>query len=298
MFDKLTSMQIFVSVAEEGSFIRAAEQHQISSAMVTKHIQRLEDHLQVKLLQRSTRRLALTQNGAEYLLTCEKILREITDAETNLRRDQYDMQGKIRIGIPSVLGQRYLLPRLQKFQELYPNIALEIEVNDQRCDLIKDKFDLLMRFGMTVEPYLVARPLLQSVEMIVAASPMYWQKYGKAQCLTDLTQHNCLGCSLSQIAGTKVWYFDQNQHVRISGNTQSNSGLVLIDFALAHLGVIYQPRAAIEYYLAEKQLIEAPLEVAGYQRQELNLVYAKNEYMPKKLRRLIDYLIEINGNIY
>lgn len=100
MFDKLTSMQIFVSVAHAGSFTRAAEQHQISSAMVTKHIQRLEDHLQLKLLQRSTRRLELTLNGVEYLHTCEKILREIKDAETNLFRDQNEMQGKIRLGIP------------------------------------------------------------------------------------------------------------------------------------------------------------------------------------------------------
>lgn len=194
MFDKLTSMQVFVSVAYVGSFVRAAEQHQISSAMVTKHVQRLEDHLQLKLLQRSTRRLELTQNGLEYLHACEKILREIKEAETNLLREQNEMQGKIRLGIPSVLGQRYLLPKLQNFQRLYPNIELEIEVNDQRSDLIKDKFDLLVRFGMSVEPYLVARPLLNSVEMVVAASPKYWQKYGKATCLADLSQHNCDVC--------------------------------------------------------------------------------------------------------
>jgi DNA-binding transcriptional LysR family regulator len=145
---------------------------------------------------------------------------------------------------------------------------------------------------MSVEPYLVARPLLNSVEMVVAASPKYWQKYGKATCLADLSQQNCLGCSESQVAGTTVWYFDQEKQVRISGNTQSNSGLVLIDFALAHLGVIYQPRAAIEQYLSRGLLIEAQLEIAGYQENQLNLVYAKNEYMPHKLRILIDYLIE------
>lgn len=292
MFDKLTSMQVFVSVAYAGSFIRTAEQHQISSAMVTKHIQRLEDHLQLKLLQRSTRRLELTQNGVEYLHTCEKILAEIKEAETNLLREQNEMQGKIRLGMPSVLGQRYLLPKLQNFQRLYPNIELEIEVNDQRSELIKDKFDLLVRFGMSVEPYLVARPLLSSVEMVVAASPQYWQKYGKATCLADLSQHNCLGCSESHVAGTTIWYFDQEKQVRISGNTQSNSGLVLIDFALAHLGIIYQPRAAIEQYLSQGLLVEAPLEGAGYQGNQLNLIYAKNEYMPHKLRMLIDYLVE------
>ncbi|WP_298142030.1 LysR family transcriptional regulator [uncultured Acinetobacter sp.] len=295
MFDKLTSMQIFISVAEIGSFIGAAEQHQISAAMVTKHIQRLESHLQLKLFQRSTRRLELTQSGADYLLTCEKILQEIHEAETNLLRAQHEIQGKIRISMPSVLGQRYVLPKLQSFQLVYPNIEIEIEVNDQRTDLIKDKFDLLMRFGMAVEPYLVARPLLNAVEMVVAASPKYWQTHGKANFLADLSQHNCLGCSMSQVAGTKVWYFDQNHDVNISGNTQSNNGLVLIDFALAHLGVIYQPRAAIERYLAEGLLIEAPLDVAGYQAQTLNLVYAKNEYMPKKLRALIDYLTEVTS---
>ncbi|NNH01812.1 hypothetical protein HLH18_13335 [Acinetobacter sp. ANC 5414] len=98
------------------------------------------------------------------------------------------------------------MAQITKFQRLYPNIELEIEVNDQHSDLIKDKFDLLVRFGMSVEPYLVARPLLNSVEMVIAASPKYWQKYGKATCLADLSQQNCLGCSESQVTGTTVWY--------------------------------------------------------------------------------------------
>lgn len=283
-------MQIFVSVAHAGSFIRAAEEHQISAAMATKHIQRLEQQLQLKLLHRSTRRLELTQSGVEYLHTCEKILREIKDAETNLLRDQNELQGKIRLAMPSVLGQHYLLPKLGTFQQRYPNIELEVEVNDQRSDLVKDKLDLLVRFGMNVEPSLIARPLLNQVQMVVAATPEYWKKYGKVKLLADLSQHNCLGCTESAIAGTQVWYFSQQQSVAISGNTQSNNGLILIDFALAHLGVIYQPYAAIEKYLSNQTLVAADLDVAGYQEHQLNLVYAKNEYMPKRIRLLIDYL--------
>lgn len=292
MFDKLTSMKIFISVAHLGSFSRAAEQHQISPAMVTKHIQRLENHLELKLLQRNTRRLELTVIGEEYLHSCEKILTEIQNLEVNLSREQKAIEGKIRLSMPSVLGQNYLSEKLQDFQQLYPNIELDIDINDQPTDLIKDQFDLLIRFGLDIEPYLIARPLLNSVDMVVAASPQYWQEHGLAKTLEDLKQHNCLGCSMSKTAGTKIWYFNQDQSVSISGNTQSNSGLVLIDFALNHAGVIYQPRAAIEKYLEDGSLQEAQLNIAGYQESQLNLVYAKNEYMPQKLRALIDFLLD------
>ncbi len=292
MFDKLTSMQIFMSVAHAGSFVRAAEQHQISAAMVTRHIQRLEQHLQLKLLQRSTRRLELTRSGAEYLHTCEKILNDLGEAESNLLRDQTEVQGKIRLAMPSVLGQKYLLPQLQQFQRLYPHIELEIQISDERSDLLKEQLDLILRFGMQVEPYLIARPLLPKVDMVVAASPAYWQRHGLPGSLDELRQHNCLGCSQSEIAGPQFWQFSQNRQVQISGNSKSNSGLILIDLALAGLGVIYQPRVAIEAHLARGELLEAQLDIPGYQDSQLNLVYSKDPYIPKKLRTLIDYILE------
>lgn len=292
MFDKLTSMQIFISVAHAGSFVRAAEQHHISAAMVTRHIQRLEQHLQLKLLQRSTRRLELTRSGAEYLQTCEKILTNLAETESNLLRDQTEVKGKIRLAMPSVLGQKYLLPQLQQFQHLYPQIELEIQISDERSDLLKEQLDLILRFGMQVEPYLIARPLLAKVEMVVAASPAYWQKYGLPGSLDDLSQHNCLGCSQSEIAGAQLWHFSQNRQVQICGNSRSNNGLILIDLALNGLGVIYQPRLAIDAHLARGELVEARLDVAGYQDSQLNLVYIKDQYIPKKLRTLIDFILE------
>lgn len=292
MFDKLTSMQIFISVAHAGSFVRAAEQHNISAAMVTRHIQRLEEHLQLKLLQRSTRRLELTRSGGEYLQTCEKILTNLAEAESNMLRDQNEVKGKIRLAMPSVLGQKYLLPQLQQFQHLHPQIELEIQISDERSDLLKEQLDLILRFGMQVEPYLIARPLLAKVEMVVAASPAYSQKYGLPGSLDDLSQHNCLGCSQSEIAGPQLWHFSQNRQVQICGNSRSNNGLILIDLALNGLGVIYQPRLAIDAHLARGELVEAHLDVAGYQDSQLNLVYSKDQYIPKKLRTLIDFILE------
>lgn len=292
MFDKLTSMEIFVSIAELGSFVKAAEHHNISPAMATKHIQRLEEYLNTKLLHRSTRTVELTQNGADYLLTCHRILSEIKALEENLLFSQNEIQGTIRIGMPSLMGKSYLLPILQKFQQTYQRIELEIEIDDQKLDLIKDKLDLLVRFDVETEPYLIVRPLLHKTDMIVVAGQKYWEKYGQVRQLSDLSQHNCLGCTESTIAGTRIWHFSHDQSVEISGTVQSNSALILIDYALENMGIVYQPKQAIANYLRDDRLVQAELSIEGFQESQLNLVYAKNEFMPKRLRTLIDYLIQ------
>ncbi|MGG2424779.1 LysR family transcriptional regulator, partial [Ralstonia pseudosolanacearum] len=182
--DRIQAMQVFVRVVESGSFARAAETLAMPASSVTSLVKSLERHLQVRLLNRTTRSLSLTPEGEQYVARCREILSLIEDAETSLNGSMDHPQGRLRVDMPGGIAHALIYPNLQDFRDRYPGIYLMIGVNDRQIDLIQEGVDCVIRAGKLSDSTLVARPL-GALRWITCAAPMYLQQNGPPHAPED-----------------------------------------------------------------------------------------------------------------
>ncbi len=189
--DRIQAMQIFVRVAEAGSFIHAAEALSLPASTVTSTVKNLEKYLQVRLLNRTTRRVSLTPEGAEYLIQCREIIDLIEHTESNLTNAIKQPQGRLRVDMPAGIAHSVIMPNLQEFQQRYPDIYLMIGVSDRQVDLIKEGVDCVIRMGNLENSTLVARSLGE-FRWVTCASAAYLKENGFPQTPNDLEHHRAI----------------------------------------------------------------------------------------------------------
>ncbi len=199
-------MQAFSRVAELGSFTRAADELGLSRAMVSTHVQRLEKRFGLRLLNRTTRKVALTPAGAEFLGHCRRIFLELAAAEESLRRAQEQPTGRLRVDVPGSFGRHILLPALPDFLARYPGIDLDLRFNERVVDLVKDGVDLAVRAGTVTDPNLVAQRISGS-RWITCASPGYLSARGRPQRIADLADHVLIGSIPPDGTHPRPWMF-------------------------------------------------------------------------------------------
>src|SRR5579862_1852603 len=170
-------MRSFARVAELHSFTRAADALGLSRAVVSTHVRDLERHLRCLLFHRTTRRVGLTSDGTEYLARCQRILAELEAADEAVRRSRVGVAGRLRVDVPTAFGRALLIPRLAGFTARYPDLQLEVQLNDRLIDLIEEEVDLVVRVGAVREPQLIARRIV-STRLITCASPEYLRTHG------------------------------------------------------------------------------------------------------------------------
>ena len=204
--DALQAMQAFARVAELGSFTRAADELGISRAMVSTHVRRLERRFGLKLLNRTTRKVAVTPAGADYLGHCRRVFAEMSAAEETLRRGKEQPTGRLCVDVPGSFGRHILLPALPEFLARYPGIDLELRFNERVVDLVREGVDLAVRGGKVTDPNLVARPVTGS-RWILCASPGYLARNGRPQSITDLAKHALIGATSIESAQPRPWLF-------------------------------------------------------------------------------------------
>ena len=202
----LQAMQAFARVAELGSFTRAADELALSRAMVSTHVRRLERRFGVKLLNRTTRKVAVTPAGADYLGHCRRVFAELAEAHETLRRGREQPTGSLRIDVPCSFGRHLLLPALPEFLARYPGIEVELRFNERIADLVKERVDLAVRGGPVTDPNLVARPVAGS-RWIFCASPAYLARSGRPQSVADLARHALVGSITADTAKPRPWLF-------------------------------------------------------------------------------------------
>jgi DNA-binding transcriptional LysR family regulator len=190
--DRLDAMKLFVRVAELGSFAAVAQQLGVARSVVTRQIAGLEAHLGVKLMARSTRRLALTSAGTAYLEKCRVILNLVEAAETDVAEERLTPRGNIRISLPLSFGLKRLAPLLLDFSQRYPEVALDMDYSDRRVKLIEEGIDLSIRITRRLDGGDVARKI-GTGRMQVVASPEYLARHGRPQHPAELIHHECLG---------------------------------------------------------------------------------------------------------
>lgn len=287
--DRLDAMQLFVRVAELGSFAGAAQQLGVARSVVTRQIAGLEAHLGVKLMARSTRRLTLTSAGTAYLEKCRVILNLVEAAEIGVAEERQTPRGNIRISLPLSFGLKRLAPLLLDFSQRYPEVALDMDYSDRRVNLIEEGIDLSIRVTRRLDAGDVARRIGTS-RMLVLASPDYLSRHGQPAHPADLAHHVCLGYTNAGAATTWQFVVDgQLENFPIRSRINANNGDVLTEAAAQGLGIACQPDFIAGSFIAAGRVVEILVDYPG---PELG-IYAmlpSNRHIPYRVRVLMDFL--------
>jgi len=292
--DVLIGMRVFSAVVNAGSFASAAEKLGLSSGMATRYVAQLEAHLGLRLLNRTTRKLSLTEAGADYLERSMQILAMIEEAESSAAQRTSVPQGTLRVATSVSLGVLGMGQLATEFLGQYPTLKVDVVLNDRVVDLVEEGFDVAIRMGPCVDPGLVARKIAD-VRIIVCASKLYLKKQGIPQLPQDLSSHNCLTYAYS--SQETEWPFLRDgveQKVRVSGSLRANNGTLLVNAAIAGLGIIRQPDHIVNDAIHQQLLVPVlPAWDAGV--HAIYAVYSSRRFLPTKVRALIDFLVERFG---
>jgi DNA-binding transcriptional LysR family regulator len=287
--DKLSAMQAFARVAEMGSFTRAADALGISRTMATVHVARLEDHLGVRLLNRTTRRVSLTEAGSAYSERCAALLAEIVSVESSLAEMAEKPAGVVKISAPVSFGVLHLGSALAEFVERHPAVKLDVNLNDRTVDLVEEGYDLAIRIARLVDSTLVARRLA-STSICVCASPAYVRRHGAPKVPRDLIRHACLGYAYSG-TGDK-WTFegkDGVNEVRVRTESRANNGDLLREMAIHGQGIALLPSFIVADDLKARRLVALLPGFVG-PKAGIFAIYPSRKYLSAKVRALVDFL--------
>ena len=298
MLDRFTGMQVFVRVASLGSLSAAARSLGMSQTMATKHVAAMEERLGVTLLQRTTRRLTLTEAGRNYLDAIERILGEIDDAETAASIETAQVRGTLRLNAPVSFGIREIAPLLADLAERHPALTVDLGLNDRQVDLIEEGWDLAVRIGSLVDSSMIARRLT-TCRTVVCAAPSYIKKHGRPNTINDLKRHNCLGYTLSRAVGADRWAFgrDGRTVVAVRGSLKANNGDVLVEAAKAGQGIVYQPTFLVAHDIRSGHLVPLKLDHDTIEFGGVYAAYPANRHPPAKVRAVIEFLSDRLGPI-
>ena len=287
------TMRAFVRVAVLGGFSPAARELAISPSAVSKLVTRLEDRLGVRLLNRTTRKLSLTPEGAVYLERMKRIVGEIEEAEAEIAALRKRPRGLFRVSVLVAFGRRQLLPALPKFLERYPDIQLDVEFSDERADLLSAGVDMAIRLGTLDDSSAVARKICD-VERIICASPSYIARHGAPRRPEDLLQHNCL--TITGAPMLRRWPFSTRKGrkaVDVSGNLTASDSEALLDLALQGLGIVRHAEFLVGPEIAKGTL--QPLLVDAHDTSPIPLhalYYSRGRQRSPKISAMVDFLLE------
>jgi DNA-binding transcriptional LysR family regulator len=287
--DRLQSMRAFVKVVEAGSFVRGADKLGISTTSTSRLVAELEEHLGTRLLQRTTRRLHLTDAGQRYYERATQLLSDLEEAESEVGSATTTPRGRLRISVGQTFGARQLAALFPRFQEKYPEVELEVFATDRRVDLIEEGFDLAVRMSLELPPAYVARHLCV-IRVVVCASPAYLARHGTPREPQALAQHNCL--TIPSGGFENRWQFegpDGPLTVQVRGNYRSDSGDLLRSAALAGQGIVYVPTFIVGEELARGELVPL-LREWRTPVIDAKVVYPSRRFVSAKVRAFTEFL--------
>jgi DNA-binding transcriptional LysR family regulator len=293
--DRFVKMAVFAKVVDSASFTAAARHFGISPAMVTKHVQTLEERLGARLLNRTTRRVNATEAGQEYYERAVRILAEMEDAEAAAGDMQTSPRGQLRVTAPVSFGTHRLAPAVADYLIQYPDVSIDLSLDNPSVDLLDQRFDLGLRFGHLTNSSLIARKL-NAIETCLCAAPAYLEKNGAPHTPADLAKHRCLVCTSA--APQNVWSFvDRNgkeEVAHISGRFQANSADVLQQPALRGCGLLLAPDFLVEDHLKAARLVRV---MPGYRTHETPIYAVYPSRNPSaKTRTFVDFLVARFGH--
>ncbi len=293
--ENLEDIAIFVKVVDLGSFTRAAQALDTSQPVVSKSVTRLEQRLGVRLLNRTTRRISLTEAGTELYRQASKAIALLDDAQLDVGRYQTEPRGTLRLSAPTSFTLLHLRQPLARFLERFPHVTLDLVLEDRVVDLVEEGYDGAIRIGVLASSTLVARRLAPC-RQVICASPAYVARHGAPEVLEDLLTHNCIVYTLGRDARAwRVLDHDGNEaQLPVRGNAYVNSGLLEQAFALEGVGIAILPTFYVGDALRDGRLVRLLSDVA---LPELGIyaVYPDRRSRLPKLEALLEFLVESFG---
>ncbi|MGF1757616.1 LysR family transcriptional regulator [Photobacterium sagamiensis] len=289
-------MRTIVAVVETGSFTAASERQGISKALVSKYVGEVENRLGVRLFNRSTRRLALTEAGQRYYDQVIPLLEEFAALVDNVTGSQSAPRGQLRVSVPQTFGEMKLSPLIPKFLDAYPDMSIDLQLSDRMIDMLEEGIDVVIRIGSVDDSSLIARHI-KTLPLSLYASPAYIERNGAPQNAQQISQHNCIIDSNFRIG--KQWPIvspdGQTDSIEVSSRIAVNSPRAVKEIAMADGGIGMIPCFIVESEVEQGLLQEI---LRGYHTLEFGLfaIYPHRRYLSKKVRCFIDFLIaEFSG---
>jgi DNA-binding transcriptional LysR family regulator len=288
--DRFAAMSVFAKVVELGNFARAAERLELSTSAVSRQVADLEARLQTRLLNRTTRKLSLTEGGHAFYERCVQVLVDLEEAEQAAAQTSLVPRGTIKLTCGQSFGLLYLAPAMAEFLERYPEVKFDVSLSDRVVDLVEEGFDLGVRIGALGPANLIARKLGET-KLIACASRAYLEKHGTPRVPEDLGKHNCV--TYAYVPDSNVWRFRDpegvEQTVTVSGNLHANNGDLLTQAAVNGIGIVYEPDFIVGPALAARQVVRL---LEGWEPAPLGIyaVYASRKHLSAKVRSFVDFM--------
>lgn len=287
--DRIEAMRAFVTVVNEGSFTHAADRLAMSPQLASKYVSQLEQHLGVRLLNRTTRKLHLTEAGSRYHQHAQQVLNDIDDMENQLGDLQTRARGLLRISAPVSFATRQMAGLLSDFQAAHPEVGIDLQLNDRKVDIVEEGFDIALRIGHLKSSSLIAKRLAP-VRLVFCASPDYLAEHGTPEHPEDLRHHRYLRYSyLDPDASTAVLQGFQSSRHDSRRDLISNNGDVLVAAAMAGAGIALQPTFISGDAIRSGQL-KVVLPDHEPEPMSLYAVYAHRQLLASKVRCFVDFI--------
>ena len=293
--DKLKNMQVFCRIVELGTFAAVARDMNLSAMMISKYVAQLEKSLGVILLNRTTRSLTLTEAGQSYYTRSKQLLEDLHNLDESTSQLGNSVKGILRINAPIDFGGIYMVPAIEAYQRLYPEVKMLMSLDNNPVNLRKDSFDISILVTDTLDPGVVARKITQT-ELCTYASPTYLENNGYPDTIADLSTHRCLH-NTNTPHGNNWIFYDKGNSLKVKNDWAfaSNNGRVLCEAAALGMGIVQAPKLSVTAYIENKQLTE----ILHEYRIPTLLIYAtylQRRFYPAKLSTFIDFLTTFFDN--
>jgi DNA-binding transcriptional LysR family regulator len=287
--DQFKQISTFVDVISRGSLSAAARAEGIAPAMIGRRLDALEERLGVKLLQRTTRKIALTNEGAAFLESCQRILLDLENAETQVSERSARPSGHLIISAPAGFGRQHVAPLIPSFLTEYRDVSVTLNLNDRVVDLIGEGVDVAIRIADLADSNLIGVKLADNKRVVVAA-PEYLKKFGTPHSMDELSRHHCL--TISSEGSQRGWTFRQNGKnvvLKVQGNMACNDGAVLHDWALQGRGLAWRSMWEVGGEIESGKLVTVLDEFAA-PGNDIYAVFAQRQHLPLRIRAFVDFL--------
>lgn len=293
--DNLSDIVTLVKVVEAGSFVSAAQGLGVTPSAVSKSVSRLEERLGVRLLNRTTRSLSLTDAGNSFYVRCRTVVGQLNEAEAEVAATTQRPRGRLRIDMPTAFGREYVVPALPRFLAQYPEITLQISFNDRLIDMIDEGIDIVIRVGKLTDSRLIARQLTVP-RMFLVAAPDYLARAGVPQTPEDLRSHTCIRFFNPNSGANVDWVVERDgvsQDVPVSGQLMFNSLEAALASAIAGLGVAPAPSFMAERGIASGLLTQILPEWRLLPEKPISALWVKDRHASPKLQVFVEFLTSL-----
>jgi len=286
--DRFKLMKLFVRIVETGSFSAVARELEMLQPSVSKHMNMLEQSLGVRLLNRTTRKISLTDAGREYFERCQRIIDDVNELETEVLGLQNKPTGTLRISSPVAFGQMVLFPLLLSFRNQFADMGVDLSLDDRYADLVQEGFDVAIRIGELEDSQLVARHIGSSARICVA-SPSYLSQNGTPQTPNELKDHNCI--TYTHLFSS-VWPFRDAKglvSIKVVGNFRANSGYAIKDAVMSDVGIALVPALLVKEEIESGTLVSILNDYAP-DPFRISAVYPSTRLIPRKVKLFVDFI--------